>query len=86
MLEDDKTFNRSGALTVGRNINETSSLFFNLSLDIKQNENKVTGDSDIISSSISYFKIFGIIIFLHMHFGADPIIENKKIMKQKDME
>ncbi len=59
VLEDDKTFNRSGALTVGRNINETSSLFFNLSLDIKQNENKVTGDSDIISSSISYFKIFG---------------------------
>ena len=59
VVEDDKTFNRTAALTVGRNINDTSSLFFNISLDVKTIEKKVTGDSDTISSSISYFKIFG---------------------------
>ena len=59
VVEDDKTFNRTAALTVGRNINDTSSVFFNISLDIKTIEKKVTGDSDTVSSSISYFKIFG---------------------------
>ena len=81
VLEDDKTFNRSGALTVGRNINETSSLFFNLSLDIKQNENKVTGDSDIISSSLSYFKIFGNNYISPYAFWSGP-----NYRKQEDYE
>ena len=81
VLEDDKTFNRSGALTVGRNINETSSLFFNLSLDIKQNENKVTGDNDIISSSLSYFKIFGNNYISPYAFWSKP-----NYRKQEDYE
>ena len=59
VVEDDKTFNRVGALTIGRNINQTSSAFFNISLDIKTLEKKVTGESDVTSTSISYFKIFG---------------------------
>ncbi len=59
VVEKDKTFNRTAALTVGRNINDTSSAFFNISLDVKTIGKKVTGDSDTISSSLSYFKILG---------------------------
>ena len=59
VVKKDKTFNRSSALTIGRNLNDTSSIFFNMSLDIKTNEKKFTGESDILSSSLSYFKIFG---------------------------
>ena len=59
VVEDDKTFNRTGALTIGKNLNNSSSVFFNISLDVKTIEKKVTGDSDTISSSLSYFKIFG---------------------------
>ena len=59
VVEGDKTFNRTSALTVGRNLNDTSSVFFNISLDLKKIGKKVTGDSDTVASSISYFKIFG---------------------------
>ena len=59
VVEDDKTFNRTSAFTLGRNINDTSSVFFNISLDFKTIEKKVTGDSDTVASSISYFKILG---------------------------
>ena len=31
VLEDDKTFNRTGALTIGRNLNNSSSVFFTTS-------------------------------------------------------
>ncbi len=59
VVEDDKTFNRTGALTIGRNINDSSSVFFNISLDVKTIGKKVTGDSDTVASSVSYFKILG---------------------------
>ena len=59
VVEYDKTYNRASSLTVGKNIDNSSSMFFNLGLDIKTLEKKVKGDSDILSSSLSYFKILG---------------------------
>ena len=58
-VEYDKSFKRSGALTFGKNINDTSSIFFNLGLDVNTMNKKQAGESDIINTSISYFKIIG---------------------------
>ena len=52
----DKTYKRGGAFTYGKNLNDTSSIFFNLGLDINTNNKKFKGESDITSGSISYFK------------------------------
>jgi len=57
VVEYDKTYTRAGSLTVGKNIDDSSSLFFNLGLDINTINKKVKGDSDVVSSSVSYFKV-----------------------------
>ncbi len=57
VVEYDKTYTRGSALTVGKNIDDSSSLFFNLGLDINTINKKKKGDSDVLSSSISYFKV-----------------------------
>ena len=59
IVEKDKTHTRGSALTIGRNIDDSSSLFFNLGLDINTIVKKRKGDSDVISSSLSYFKVLG---------------------------
>ena len=59
VVEKDKTHTRGSALTVGRNIDDSSSLFFNLGLDINTIVKKKKGDSDVLSSSLSYFKVLG---------------------------
>jgi len=56
VVEYDKAYTRAGSLTVGKNIDESSSLFFNLGLDINTINKKIKGDSDVVSSSVSYFK------------------------------
>ena len=56
VVKYDKTYTRAGSLTVGKNIDESSSLFFNLGLDINTINKKIKGDSDVVSSSVSYFK------------------------------
>ena len=56
VVEYDKTYTRAGSLTVGKNIDESSSLFFNLGLDINTINKKIKGDNDVVSSSVSYFK------------------------------
>ncbi len=58
-VEYDKSFKRSGALTFGKNINDTSSIFFNLGLDVNTMNKKQAGESDILNTSVSYFKIIG---------------------------
>ena len=58
-VEYDKSFKRSGALTFGKNINDTSSIFFNIGLDVNTMNKKQAGESDIINTSVSYFKIIG---------------------------
>ena len=57
VVDYDKTYTRAGSLTVGRNIDESSSLFFNLGVDINTINKKIKGDSDVVSSSLSYFKV-----------------------------
>ena len=59
LLEYDKSYKRASALTFGKNIDDTSSIFFNLGLDINTLNKKDTGESDIINTSVSYFKIIG---------------------------
>jgi len=57
VVEYDKTYTRGSALTVGKNIDESSSLFFNLGVDINTINKKIKGDNDVVSSSLSYFKV-----------------------------
>ena len=52
----DKTFVRGTALTVGRILNESSSLFMNLGLNVNTNNKKFKGESDVHSFSLSYLK------------------------------
>ncbi len=52
----DKTFVKSTALTVGRILNESSSIFMNLGLNANTNNKKFKGESDVHSVSLSYFK------------------------------
>ncbi len=59
VVEYDKTYTKAAALTLGKNINDTSSMFLNFGLDSTRMNKKMKGDSDVISSSISYFKILG---------------------------
>ena len=56
VVEYDKTYTRAGSLTVGKNIDESSSLFFNMGIDINTINKKIKGDNDVVSSSVSYFK------------------------------
>ena len=55
-LEYDKTFVRGTALTVGKILNESSSLFMNLGLNVNTNNKKLKGESDVHSVSLSYLK------------------------------
>ena len=55
-LEYDKTFVRGTALTVGRILNETSSIFMNLGLNVNTFNQKLKGESDVHTVSLSYFK------------------------------
>ena len=55
-LEYDKTFVKGTALTLGRILNESSSLFMNLGLNVNTNNKKLKGESDVHSVSLSYLK------------------------------
>ena len=59
VVEYDKTYTKAAALTLGKNINDTSSMFLNFGLDSNTINKKIKGDSDVVSSSVSYFKILG---------------------------
>ena len=55
-LEYDKTFVRGTALTLGRILNESSSIFMNLGLNVNTFNQKLKGESDVHTVSLSYFK------------------------------
>ena len=59
VVEYDKKYTRGSSLTVGKNIDKSSSLYLNLGIDVNTINKKVKGDSDIVSSSLSYFKVKG---------------------------
>ena len=54
----DKTYAKSSSITLGRIIDETSSLFMNYGLNINTFDKKLEGESDIQSGSVSYFKAY----------------------------
>ena len=55
-LEYDKTFVKGTALTLGKILNESSSVFMNLGLNVNTNNKKLKGESDVHSVSLSYLK------------------------------
>ena len=57
-MEYDKTYVRGSSLTIGRILNENSSLFLNLGLNINTRNKKRKGESDVYSTSVSYFKAY----------------------------
>ena len=59
IVADEKIDNMRSSITFGKNFDNTSSVYFNFGLDIAKQHKKVTGDSDIISGSASYFKVKG---------------------------
>ena len=59
VVKNDKTSTRAASLTFGKNIDNNSSFFVNLAADVNTINKKIKGDSDILSSSLSYFKILG---------------------------
>ncbi len=58
VMEYDKTYTRGTSLTIGRILNQSSSLYLNLGGNFNTNNKKKKGESDIYSSSISYFKVY----------------------------
>ena len=59
VVQGDKTRKRAASITLGKNIDDSSSFFINLGADINDVDKKVKGDNDILSTSLSYFKMFG---------------------------
>ena len=81
VVEYDKSYTRGSGLTFGKNIDNSSSMFFNLGLDINTLNKKIKGDSDIFSGSLSYFKI------IDEHYISPYVYYNKpNYRKQEDYE
>ena len=59
IVEHDKIHTKGSSLTFGKNFDNTSSIYFNLGLNINTQNKKATGESEIISGSTSYFKALG---------------------------
>ena len=59
VVKADRTRKRAASITLGKNIDDSSSFFINLGADINDVDKKVKGDNDILSTSLSYFKMFG---------------------------
>ena len=78
VVQYDKTYTKASSLTVGKNIDDSSSVFFNLGSDIKTLNKKVKGDSDVVSSSLSYFKI------LDNHYISPYIYWNKSNFRRQE--
>ena len=59
IVANDKIHTKGSSITFGKNFDNTSSIYFNLGIDINTQNKKATGDSEIISGSTSYFKALG---------------------------
>ena len=70
-LQYDKTFTKGSSLTIGRMIDQSSSLFMNFGLNINTNNKKFKGESDVHSSSLSYLKAY------KNHYFSPYIFYNK---------
>ena len=77
-LEYDKTYAKGSSLTIGRILSESSSIFMNLGLNINTNNKKFKGESDVYSSSISYFKAY------KKHYFSPYIYYNKPNFRMQE--
>jgi len=77
-LEYDKTFVKGSSLTIGRILSGNSSIFMNLGLNINTNNKKFKGESDVYSSSISYFKAY------KKHYFSPYIYYNKPNFRMQE--
>ena len=59
IVANDKIHSKGSSITLGKNFDNTSSIYFNFGLDMNTQNKKATGDSEIISGSTSYFKALG---------------------------
>ena len=59
IVANDKIHSKGSSITLGKNFDNTSSIYFNFGLDMNTQNKKSTGDSEIISGSTSYFKALG---------------------------
>jgi len=58
-LKYDKTYSRSGSITVGKNLSPTSAISLNGGLSINTQNKGEENESDLSSGSISYTKVIG---------------------------
>ena len=73
----DKTYARSGSITIGKNIDKTSAISFTGGLTSNtQNKGKGTGENDLASASVSYSKIIGQHYILPYAYYSKPNARN----------
>ena len=80
-MEYDKTYTRGTSLTIGRILDQTSSLYLNLGSNFNTNNKKHKGESDIYSSSISYFKAYK-----NHYFSPYIYFNNPNYRRQEDYQ
>ena len=80
-MEYDKTYTRGTSLTIGRILDQTSSLYLNLGSTFNTNNKKHKGESDIYSSSISYFKAYK-----NHYFSPYVYFNNPNYRRQEDYQ
>ena len=80
-MEYDKTYTRGTSLTIGRILDQTSSLYLNLGSTFNTNNKKHKGESDIYSSSISYFKAYK-----NHYFSPYIYFNNPNYRRQEDYQ
>ena len=73
----DKTYARSGSITIGKNIDKTSAISFTGGMTSNtQNKGKGTGENDLGSASVSYSKIIGQHYILPYAYYSKPNARN----------
>ena len=77
-LEYDKTHSQGSSLTLGRILNESSSIFMNLGSNFNTQNKKQKGENDTHSGSLSYFKAF------KNHYVSPYIYYNKLNYRQQE--
>ena len=77
-LQYDKTYVRGSSFTLGRILSDSSSMFANLGININTNNKKLKGESDVYSSSISYFKAY------KNHYFSPYVYYNKPNFRRQE--
>ena len=81
ILDYDKTYVRGTSLTLGRILDDSSSLFMNFGVNLNNNNKKKKGESDVHSGSLSYFKAFK-----NHYFSPFIFFNNSNYRMQEDFQ